>query len=189
MRDKLPQSRKASVNQHPEAHRSVADSPNSSRVDVLTENEWSRLRDIRLAALRDDPSAFLARHEREAAYDERRWRQEFSRGQWNIMLADDKEIGLLGVTREETMSLQECYLEYLWVAPDFRQVGWGSRLLRTVLDNLRDSGVHTVWLYILNGNHGAMRFYQGFGFQSTNERQLLPDHPAGSEERMQLRLD
>jgi ribosomal protein S18 acetylase RimI-like enzyme len=189
MRDELPQSRKASIYQHPEAHRFVADSPSSLRVEVLTENEWSRLRYIRLTALRDDPSAFLASHEREAAYDEQQWRQEFSRGQWNIMLVDDKEVGLLGVTREKNMSPQECYLEYLWVAPDFRQVGLGSILLRTVLDHLQDSGVHTVWLYILNGNHGAMRFYQKFGFQSTNERQLLPDHPAGSEERMKLRLD
>jgi ribosomal protein S18 acetylase RimI-like enzyme len=167
----------------------VADSPSNLRVEVLTENEWSRLRYIRLAALRDDPSAFLASHERESAYDDQRWRQEFSRGQWNIMLADDNEIGLLGVTREKTMSPQECYLEYLWVATDFRRVGLGTVLLRTVLDHLRDSGVHTVWLYILNGNDGAMRFYQRFGFQSTNERQLLPDHPAGSEERMKLRLD
>jgi ribosomal protein S18 acetylase RimI-like enzyme len=158
-------------------------------MEVLTENEWPRLREIRLAALRADPSAFLARHEHEAAYDEPQWRQEFSRGQWNIMLTDDKEIGLLGVTREKTMSPQECYLEYLWVASDSRQVGLGSILLRTVLDNLRASGVHTVWLWILNGNHSAMRFYQRFGFQSTNERQLLPDHPAGNEERMKLRLD
>jgi ribosomal protein S18 acetylase RimI-like enzyme len=87
------------------------------------------------------------------------------------------------------MPPQECYLEYLWVAPDFRQAGLGSILLRTVLDRLRNSGIHTVWLYTLNSNYGAMRFYQRFGFQSTRERQLLPDHPAGSEERMQLRLD
>ena len=87
------------------------------------------------------------------------------------------------------MPEQECYLEYLWVAPEFRRLGVGSLLLRTVLDRLRKSGVHTVWLYILNGNHAAMRFYQKFGFQSTNERELLPDHPAGSEERMKLRLD
>jgi ribosomal protein S18 acetylase RimI-like enzyme len=147
------------------------------------------LQSIRLAALRDDPSAFLSSHEHEAAYNEQQWRQEFSRGQWNIMVADHKEIGLLGVTREKAMSEQECYLEYLWVAPEFRRVGVGSLLLRTVLDHLRESGIHTVWLYILHGNHGAMRLYQRFGFQSTNERQLLPDHPAGSEERMKLRLD
>lgn len=119
MRDKLPQSRKASDNQYPEAHRFVDYSPSSLRVEVLTENEWSRLRYIRLAALGDDPSAFLASYEREAVYDEQRWRQEFLRRQWNIMLADDRAIGLLGVTREEAMSTQECYLEYLWILRRF----------------------------------------------------------------------
>jgi ribosomal protein S18 acetylase RimI-like enzyme len=167
----------------------VAGSPTSFRVKVLPENEWSRLRDIRLSALRDQPDAFLHRHEEEAAYGEQRWRQEFLRGEWNLMLADDKVAGLLGVTREPGMPSQECYLEYLWVAPGFRRSGVGSMLLRIVLDRLKGSGVHTVWLYILDGNKGAMRLYKRFGFQSTNERQKLPDHPAGSEERMKLRLD
>ena len=167
----------------------MAGSQTSLRVEALTEDEWSRLRDIRLSALGDDPTAFLSSRDREAGYDEQRWRQEFSRGAWNVLLAGEKEIGLLGVTRERAMPAQECYLEFLWVAPDFRRSGMGSKLLRTILDRLRDSGVHTVWLYILNGNQVAMRLYQKFGFQSTNERQLLPDHPAGSEHRMKLLLD
>jgi len=62
-------------------------------------------------------------------------------------------------------------------------------LLRAVLDRLRDSGIQTVWLYILDGNDPAMRLYQEFGFQGTNQRQQLPDHPAGSEELMRLRLN
>ena len=86
------------------------------------------------------------------------------------------------------MSSQEGYLEYLWVAPEFRRSGVASMLLRTVLDRLEGEGVHTVWLFILDGNKPAMRLYQRFGFQRTNERQPLPDHPAGSEERMRLRL-
>jgi ribosomal protein S18 acetylase RimI-like enzyme len=165
----------------------VAD-PASYRVDVLAENEWRRLRDIRLTALTDDPMAFLATHEREAAYGEQRWRQEFSRGEWNVMLAGGQDIGLVGLTREPDMSSQECYLEYLWVAPGFRRRGVASMLLRTVLDRLRDTGVHTVWLYILNGNDAALSLYRRFGFQSTNERQPLPDNPARFEERMRLRL-
>jgi ribosomal protein S18 acetylase RimI-like enzyme len=169
-------------------HRSVADSPTSFRVQVLTKNKWRRLRNIRLAALRDDPAAFLASHEREAAYKRKRWRQEFSRGEWNVMLAGRERIGLLGVTREPGMPRQECYLEYLWVAPGFRRSGVASKLLRTVLDRLRDEGVHTVWLYVLNGNQVAMSLYEGFGFERTYEPQPLPDHPAGSEERMKLLL-
>jgi ribosomal protein S18 acetylase RimI-like enzyme len=167
----------------------VAGSPTSLRVEALTEDDWSRLRDIRLSALQDYPAGFLSSYELETGYGEQRWRQEFSRGTWNILLANDEDVGLLGVTREQAMSPQECYLEYLWVAPSFRRSGAASMLLRTILNCLRDSGVRTVWLYILNGNQVAMSLYQKFGFQSTNESQLLPDHPAGSEHRMKLRLD
>lgn len=163
-------------------------SPISFTVEVLTESEWTRLRDIRLFALRDHPSAFLASHERESGYDEKRWRQEFARGEWNVMLTGGREAGLLGVTREPEMLFEECYLEYLWVARDCRRSGLGSMFVRTVLERLRDSGVRTVSLYILNGNQDAMRFYQQLGFQRTHERQPLPDHPAGSEERMRLCL-
>jgi hypothetical protein len=46
-----------------------------------------------------------------------------------------------------------------------------------------------IWLWLLDGNERARRLYQRFGFQSTNERQELPDHPAGTEERMRLRLN
>jgi ribosomal protein S18 acetylase RimI-like enzyme len=167
----------------------VIDSLSGLMVEVLTEDEWPRLQSIRLTALWEDPSAFLFSHEQEATYGEQQWRQEFSRGQWNIMVCDHKEIGLLGATREETMPEQECYLENMWIAPDFRRGGAGSLLLRTVLTRLKASGVRTVWLYILDGNDPAMRLYERFGFQSTNERVLLPDHPAGGEERMKLRLD
>lgn len=166
----------------------MAGPPSSYRVELLTENEWPRLQDIRLTALRDHPRAFLASHDREAGYDESQWRQEFSRGEWNVMLAGDRQIGLLGVTREPDMPSQECFFEYLWVAPGFRRMGMGSRLLRTVLGRLRVSGVSTVWLYILDGNDGAMRLYQRFGFRSTNERKPLEDDPERSEEKLWLRL-
>jgi ribosomal protein S18 acetylase RimI-like enzyme len=165
----------------------------SFRVEVLTENYWPRLRDIRLTALNADPTAFLSSHKTEDAFSEQRWRQEFARGEWNVMRAADhdpghRDVGLLGVTRLPATPSQECYLEYLWVAPGVRHRGVASNLLRTVLDRLRDSGVGTVWLYILDGNDRAMRLYRRFGFQRTNEPEPLPDDPTRSEERMWLRL-
>jgi ribosomal protein S18 acetylase RimI-like enzyme len=176
----------------------VAGSPTSFWVEVLTEDNWRRLRDIRLSALQGDPPMFLSSHEIEAAYAEQRWRQEFSRGEWNVMVGHDagtgilgehaQDIGLVGVTREPATPSQECYLEYLWVAPGFRRSGVASLMLRTVLERLRDSGVDTVLLWILDGNDGAMRLYQRFGFQSTGLRQPLPLDPARAEEKMLLRL-
>jgi ribosomal protein S18 acetylase RimI-like enzyme len=166
----------------------------SFRVDVLAENDWPRLRDIRLQALNTDPTAFLASHEAEAAFAEQRWRQEFTRGEWHVMVAvrrfrRRRYVGLVGVTRLPEMSSQECYLEYLWVAPRVRRRRVASMLLRTVLDRLSEAGVHTVWLYILDGNEPARRLYQRVGFLSTNDVQPLPGNPARSEELLRLNLD
>jgi ribosomal protein S18 acetylase RimI-like enzyme len=166
----------------------------SFRVEVLTENDWPKLRKIRLTALNADPPAFLSSHHSEAAFTERRWRQEFSRGEWHVMVAAGRlrrgrYVGLVGVTRLPETSSQECYLEYLWVAPRVRRRGVASKLLTSVLDRLHESGVHTVWLYILDGNEPARRLYQRFGFQSTNDVQPLPDDPTRSEELLRLNLD
>jgi ribosomal protein S18 acetylase RimI-like enzyme len=168
--------------------RSVVSTPVDFEVEVLAEHEWWVLRDLRLTALKDYPAAFLSSYEREEAYGERRWRQEFVRGEWNVIRAGERRAGLLGVTRLPDMPLQECYLEYMWVDPGFRRLGVASNLLRTVLDRLRDLGVDTVLLYILAGNDDAKRLYEKFGFQHTNEWQELPGHPAGREEKMRLRL-
>jgi len=163
-------------------------------VDVVTVDDWRRLRDIRLTALKTDPTAFLGRHETEAAFAEQRWRQEFERGEWHVMDAADKgpgrqDVGLLGVTRLPGTPTWGCYLEYLWVAPGVRRAGVASNLLRTVLDRLHHSGVRTAWVYILDGNTPAMRLHQRFGFQSIGDVQPLPDDPGRSEERLRLRLD
>lgn len=183
------------INHRPETRRigSVAGSPVSFRVEVLTENDWRRLKAIRLTALNADPTTFLASHQAEEAFAEQRWRQEFSRGEWNVMVAKKRlrrcrYVGLVGVTRLPDSPSQECYLEYLWVPQRFRRRGVASMLLRTVLDRLRESGVHTVWLYILDGNTPAMRLYRRFGFKSTDERLPLPDNPKRTEELMRLRL-
>jgi ribosomal protein S18 acetylase RimI-like enzyme len=167
----------------------VTDSPSGLRVEVLTEDEWLKLKYIRLTALEKDPSVFLYPYEKEDAYSEQEWRQEFSRGQWYVMVSDDKEIGLLGVTREEAMPEQKYSLEYLWVDPGVRRTGVASSLLRTALARLGALGVRTAWLQVLDGNEAAMGLYQKFGFQNANERVELPDHPAGGGERLKLDLD
>src|SRR2546423_10877743 len=67
---------------------SLANVPTSFRVETLTKNEWRRLRDIRLTALRQSPRSFLATYGDEKTYGRKRWRSEFERGEWSIVLAD-----------------------------------------------------------------------------------------------------
>jgi ribosomal protein S18 acetylase RimI-like enzyme len=157
-------------------------------IKQLSPDEWGVLRDIRLSALRESPHAFLSTYELEKRFDEYRWRAEFTRGNWHVGIVGGSRAGLVGATREPGAPVDECYLEYIWVSPEYRRGGVALSMLETVLGQLRDLGVRTAFLWVLDGNEAAVRLYHRAGFTSSNHRQPLAEHPGRTEERMQLRL-
>ncbi|HEY2575019.1 MAG TPA: GNAT family N-acetyltransferase [Streptosporangiaceae bacterium] len=157
---------------------------------ILAEPEWWLLRKTRLIALRESPLCFLSSYEKEVAYDETQWREEFIRGDWITLGETDATMdGLIGVTHGDDISPNERYLEYLWISPKSRRSGIATNLMRTVLEMLRTTGIVTAWLWILDGNKPARELYEKLGFISTNERQPLAANPLRYEERMRLRLN
>src|SRR5260370_14039676 len=154
----------------------------------LDSDEWRDLQNIRLSALADSPRTFLATYDQEKTFDEIRWRAEFDRGDWNIGMRDGQAVGLLGCTREVDTPAHQCYLEYLWVSPEWRKRGLAHHMLITVLDRLRISGVRTAFLWVMDGNDTAVRLYKRVSFVSSNHRHQLEARPGRSEERMQLDL-
>ena len=161
-------------------------------IKLLTPDDWRTLREIRLSALRESPDAFLATYQKESEYDERRWRTEFARGQWYVGMVKvgsaDKQVGIAGITRELDTPADQCFLEYVWVAPEFRRQGVAFNMISEVLDSLKPSGVRTVFLWVLDGNSRVMRVFERLGFVRCNHRQPLKELPGRSEELMQLYL-
>jgi ribosomal protein S18 acetylase RimI-like enzyme len=157
-------------------------------IKLLVPDEWPLLRDIRLAALGDSPHAFLSSHQVESAFDELRWRAEFERGEWTVSIHGDQPTGIVGCTREPGKPAYECYLEYIWVAPEWRNQGVAHNMLTVVLGRLRESGVRTAYLWVLDGNDAAVRLYKRVGFISSDQRQPLAERPGRSEELMQFNL-
>jgi ribosomal protein S18 acetylase RimI-like enzyme len=157
-------------------------------VSTLDSDEWYTLRKVRLTALRESPDAFLSTYEREKDYGEDEWRAEFKRGDWNVGHHQGQLASLLGVTREPQTPMHQCYLEYIWVARQFRRSGVASRMLATVIERLPESGVQTAFLWVLDGNHPAMRLYEQAGFVSTHRRQPLAARPGRTEELLRLDL-
>jgi ribosomal protein S18 acetylase RimI-like enzyme len=155
---------------------------------VLEPDDWPTLRDIRLAALRESPLAFLSTHDQEKAFGPERWLSEFTRGNWHVGTIDGRPVSLVGITREPETKAHECYLEYVWVAPEVRRRGVAFRMLTDLLDHLRASGISTVFLWVLDGNGGATRLYKRIGFVSSNLRQPLEARPGRSEELMHVTL-
>jgi ribosomal protein S18 acetylase RimI-like enzyme len=154
---------------------------------LLSADEWRQLRDLRLAALKESPIAFLATYEDQAGWTERDWRADVSRGRW--LVAGDPPYALLGATAEDDVPTSDRYLSYLWVEAAHRRQGLGERLVREMLDLLRLAGVERAWLWVLGENEAARRLYERLGFVSTGERQPLDKDPSRFEERMTMPLN
>jgi ribosomal protein S18 acetylase RimI-like enzyme len=158
-------------------------------IELLTADQWPILRRIRLMALSQAPDSFIAKYEDEKEFDEVRWRAEFDRGQWSIGSHLGSSVSLLGCTREERTPWYECFLEYLWVSPEWRNCGLGYSMLAHAIERLRQEGVRTAFLWVLDGNEPAVRLYRRFGFVSANYREPLECRPGRAEELMRLDLD
>jgi ribosomal protein S18 acetylase RimI-like enzyme len=149
--------------------------------------EWRLLRLARLTALKDSPDAFLATHAREKMYSREQWLAEFDRGDWFIGELGEKPVCMVGVTHESGAPPNECYLEYVWVAPGYRRSRGAYTMLTELLDGLKKSGIRTVFLWVLEGNEVALWLYKRLNFQPANHRQPLPNDPR-YEEKLKLEL-
>jgi ribosomal protein S18 acetylase RimI-like enzyme len=158
-------------------------------IEILASANWAELRDMRLKALRESPRAFLSTHEKELSWDPDKWLAEFDRGEWSVGFMAGQAVCLLGATRTPGMPGHECYLEYVWVAPEQRGRGVADGLLTITFDRLRAAGVRTAFLYVLDDNSAARSLYKRMGFISANEPEPLAEYPGRSEQLLKRGLD
>jgi RimJ/RimL family protein N-acetyltransferase len=151
----------------------------------LGDDDWARLRDLRLAALADAPYAFASTVESEAELDEWQWRDRLVRAAWFAALDDARLVGLVGAFREESGDL---HLIGMWVAPGARGTGLAARLVESLLSWARGQHTSGVVLWVADGNDRARRLYQALGFTATGLRQPLPSNPSIGETQYRLAL-
>ena len=86
----------------------------------VAEDRWSDLRDVRLAALADSPTAFGSSLRSEVSFDEARWRQWARSAALFMALASGSPVGMAAGVAGQTSA--ERKLVALWVAPQWRGV-------------------------------------------------------------------
>ena len=60
-----------------------------------------------------------------------------------------------------------------YVEPVFKENGIGRALMEHVIMELKESGIQKVFLWVLQENLSARRFYEAFGFRATGETGLI----------------
>ncbi|MGO9332980.1 MAG: GNAT family N-acetyltransferase [Acidimicrobiales bacterium] len=152
-----------------------------------------RLREVRLSALRDAPSAFASSFETEVVLPAAAWAET---AEARSTGTDDATflaevgpdcVGLVGAFRPPGRP-GVVELVSMWVAPELRRRGIGRLLVEQAVAWARDTGAGAVELWVTQGNDAAIAMYRSSGFTLKNEHQPLPSDPCRDEVRMVLEI-
>jgi ribosomal protein S18 acetylase RimI-like enzyme len=153
-------------------------------VRAITADEWELMRDIRLSALADTPSAFGSTYAREVGFGEPQWRGRISDRSVTFFAHVDPAVpapvGLAGVYVEDGVA----DLVSMWVSPSVRGQRVGEALVEAAARWAAAHDFAVLFLWVTESNTAARRLYERCGFTETGESQPLPSDPARPEIQM-----
>lgn len=135
---------------------------NGFLIDRLDEDRWALLAELRIAAIRDSPGAFLL-DVGEEQRGEAEWRAQFGPRRWWVAKAGGRHVGIVSSVVHEGHR----YVESMWVRPECRGRNIATGLLSAVEHLARRERREDLWLYVLEGNSGSAEFYRRLGFEAT----------------------
>lgn len=154
-------------------------------VRAVAPDEWRPLRAIRLAALRQDPTAFARTHGEVEQYDSELWKGRAAGGPTSrsfVAVEADRFVGLVAAHRPSADGPTE--LVSMWVSPEARGRGVGRALVEVVLVWAERFEPPSVELWVTNGNDAAIGLYRACGFDVTEDVKPSPADPCRFETRM-----
>lgn len=148
---------------------------NDSQLDIqrLETNEWERLREIRLKALKEAPDAFGSTFEETATRPTASWIEQTNTLPTFVAVHRGLDSGIVRCApHSEKESVAD--LISMWVAPSARGIGAGSALIDAVIDWARSEGYAQLLLDVDDSNNFATALYERKGFKSTGVTSCFP---------------
>jgi GNAT superfamily N-acetyltransferase len=156
-------------------------------------DEGPLLKQVRLAALAEDPGAFSAKHADENAFDDGVWDERAARGAADAeggtgtfvldAVGHDAAVGI-AVGHRPGPDPTRVELVSMWVDPSVRGTGAGRLLVDAVAGWAAETGASHLDLWVMRSNGGAQAFYERLGFAVTDDIEVAPDDPCRDEVRM-----
>lgn len=158
--------------------------PNVIEVTELHEDEWTRLRDLRLFSLLESPHAFGGNYEDEKLYNEEQWRLKFEKISNLVAIFNGVDAGLMSVEILEGDFGTTCWIGGCWTDPKSRGIG----LMRAMFNYLDFHALENNWIVqglgVWNDNFVAIKAYEAIGFISMGEPQPSSRQPGKFYQRM-----
>ena len=148
---------------------------------------------MRLRALLTDPEAFGSTYDREVGRSDEKWevgaRREAGGDTQFLAVAESEEefVGMAGAYQpDDRPTNRELY--GMWVAPEARSQGIGSRLVKMVRNWSVEAGAEAVSLWVVNENSLARTLYLNAGFLETGLTKPVHSNHSLLEIKMSLHL-
>jgi GNAT superfamily N-acetyltransferase len=151
----------------------------------LSPDEWSRLREIRLASLLDTPDAFGGRYEREIAFTEREWRERFTPNfSYLVASVNGKDIATMFLEKMQGDFGATCWVGGCWSNPEYRGIGAVRAMFDYVDSVAEDKGWQIQGLGVFIVNKSAIAAYEKPGFKAMGDVQESTRRPGNFYQRM-----
>lgn len=146
-------------------------------IRYITEDDWQQLKQVRLAALLDAPTAFGVTHASAAAYTDQAWRDRAAgRGPARYILAFDGAAAA-GIVAHLPVAEGALNLIAMWVAPSLRGTPTAARLVDAVKAHAVAHKHSRILLDVSPENARAAAFYRRQGFTFLPQWEPLESHP------------
>lgn len=96
-----------------------------------------------------------------------RWATRVDRPGFNalVMIDGDRIFGTSGYGKSRCADLKDFgEIISIYLLPEYIGKGYGRQLLKETVRELKESGFHDIYLWVLKGNYRARRFYEKYGF-------------------------
>lgn len=170
--------------------------PATSGVEVrrVRPDEWLAIKAVRLAMLRDTPSAFVTTIDEALAHDDQVWKDRAIAGwrgesQVTVLALDDQTpIGMAVGLRKERYDEPVLVVVSVFLEEAFRGSGVTDEMFRHVEGWGASWGATISTLWVEDGNERASGFYRKIGYVQTLDRAKLPNESGLWETRMEKAL-
>lgn len=141
-------------------------------VRVLTPEDWQEYREVRLAALKDSPEAFVATYADEEGQPEQYWRRCMAQADRLLASRDRSALGVVSV-RPRPEPEHAADLCDLWVTPTARTTGVAWSLTQAAAAQAVKNGCTQLYYWVSTENGRAIAFASNVGFRITSERRTI----------------
>jgi GNAT superfamily N-acetyltransferase len=136
-------------------------------VELLTPDQWERVRAIRLRALGDSGHAFGGTLEAESVEDENSWRNKFERLDFLIASVDGVDAAMLYIEVLKGDFGATCWIGGCWSDPQFRGKGLMRAMFTYIDEQEKDWKIQG--LGVFTDNYNAIAAYEKLGFVKMGE--------------------